>query len=94
MNDEQLSMSRLFASMILLGFVGLATVGAGVYTVSPIDVVPDFIPVAGQADDAGVLGAAAMMLYIAHKSGAFQHMDALLTALFKDDEVLDQNDKK
>ncbi|RJQ75758.1 DUF1232 domain-containing protein [Pseudonocardiaceae bacterium YIM PH 21723] len=28
---------------------------AVVYIVSPIDVIPDFIPVAGQADDAGVL---------------------------------------
>ncbi|WP_448377293.1 YkvA family protein [Fervidobacterium sp.] len=32
-----------------------AIIGALIYILSPVDAVPDFIPVAGQADDLGVL---------------------------------------
>ena len=35
-----------------------AIIGAIIYVVSPIDAVPDFIPVAGWLDDAGVVAAA------------------------------------
>ena len=33
---------------------GLA-IGALIYLISPLDVVPDFIPLAGLADDAGII---------------------------------------
>lgn len=39
---------------------------AGIYTVSPIDVVPDVLPVAGQTDDIFVIVAA--ILYIMYIS--------------------------
>lgn len=41
---------------------------AGIYTVSPIDVVPDVLPVAGQTDDIFVIFAAILyIMYISRK---------------------------
>jgi len=40
----------------------MAGVWAVLYFLSPLDAVPDFIPLLGMLDDAGVLGAAAVFL--------------------------------
>lgn len=40
----------------------LAGVGALAYTVMPLDVVPDVLPIVGWLDDVGVLGAATMFM--------------------------------
>jgi uncharacterized membrane protein YkvA (DUF1232 family) len=41
----------------------LAGLGALVYLFSPVDVVPDVIPLVGWLDDVGVVSAVAMFLY-------------------------------
>lgn len=42
---------------------------AGIYTVSPIDGIPDIVPVAGQADDIVVIAAAILyIIYISRKN--------------------------
>lgn len=60
MNEIQRRKRRINPKMIV------ATL-AGLYTVSPVDAIPDFIPVAGQLDDGmvillAVLAVCAMML--------------------------------
>ena len=47
---------------LLPAWVIAAIIGAIIYVVSPIDAVPDFIPVAGWLDDAGVVAAAVKAL--------------------------------
>jgi uncharacterized membrane protein YkvA (DUF1232 family) len=48
---------------------GLFAVGCGVYVISPLDIVPDVIPVIGWIDDAGaaVLGIGAAMAALTAK---------------------------
>ncbi len=41
----------------------LAAIGSLLYGVSPIDIVPDFIPVLGQLDDVAVIGLAGIVVY-------------------------------
>ncbi len=42
---------------------------AGIYTISPMDCVPDFVPVAGQADDILVIVVAILyIIYISRKN--------------------------
>lgn len=42
---------------------------AGIYTVSPIDGIPDIVPVAGQTDDIVVIAAAILyIIYISRKN--------------------------
>lgn len=40
----------------------LVLLGAGLYTVSPIDLMPDFIPILGWLDDVGVIAYAVSCL--------------------------------
>ena len=66
-----------------------ALAGLAAYLLSPIDLVPDFIPVAGQLDDAilvvivlrGVLRAAGPELVAEHWPGSERGLDLLLTAI-------------
>ncbi|MFZ4663571.1 MAG: YkvA family protein [Caldilineaceae bacterium] len=47
----------------------IAAIIAGLYTVSPIDVVPDIIPVLGQMDDAGVIALAVIAMLVMTLAG-------------------------
>ena len=42
----------------------LPMLATGAYTASPIDVVPDFIPLAGQADDMALIILACLMMLV------------------------------
>ena len=66
-------------------------VGALSYLIFPIDLIPDFIPVVGLADDASVI-AAAVYKVISHidddiKSKAKVKMNKLLGVKFNDEEI-------
>ena len=50
-----ISIMMAFVSTLLMGVMGGLVLGLGAYVVSPIDVVPDVIPVAGQIDDGGAV---------------------------------------
>ncbi len=60
MNDLQL-LVRLVKASINGAYTGFSVhrlvtiVAASLYLISPLDVIPDFIPVAGYADDAAVI---------------------------------------
>jgi len=66
-------------------------VGALSYLIFPLDLIPDFIPVVGLVDDAGVI-AAAVFKVISHidddiKSKAKLKMNTLLGVKFDDEEI-------
>ncbi len=48
----------------------IAAIIAGLYTISPIDAMPDFIPVLGQMDDAGVIALAVIAMLMMTLAGA------------------------
>ena len=54
--DKIQAMWRAFNSPATLTHIKALIIGSLIYAVSPLDVVPDFIPVVGLMDDAGVLG--------------------------------------
>lgn len=62
-DKEQVTM---LAAMFAAVASGLAALLFAAYAISPIDFVPDFLPVVGQADDIGFLLA---LLYGLQKSG-------------------------
>ena len=69
----------------------LIIVGALSYLIFPIDLIPDFIPVVGLADDASVI-AAAVFKVISHideniKNKAKVKMNKILGVNFDDDEI-------
>ena len=66
-------------------------VGALSYLIFPLDLIPDFIPVVGLVDDAGVI-AAAVFKVISHidddiKNKAKVKMNTLLGVKFDDEEI-------
>lgn len=64
-----ISIMMAFVSTLLMGVMGGLVLGLGAYVVSPIDVVPDVIPVAGQIDDGGAVIMMGALFYIMQKSG-------------------------
>lgn len=71
MNDEQkqIPAKMAFVSMLLSGGAVAVALATLAYVISPVDFVPDFIPVAGQADDAGAITFLLALLYGLQKSG-------------------------
>ncbi|WP_418634600.1 YkvA family protein [Segatella sp.] len=57
------------------------TVLAILYSISPIDVVPDFLPVAGWADDILVLGTSVLNLLQAYTRDSNEALSAILKTL-------------
>ena len=48
---------------------------AALYTVSPIDVMPDFIPLAGQVDDVGVILLAVLIMLAMSAAGVNRNQE-------------------
>lgn len=57
------------------GWVKVLIIGALGYFIFPLDAVPDFIPVAGMADDAGVIAAALAAIRFHIKEEHWQKAD-------------------
>lgn len=93
------SLSSLIGSVAALALMtGIAlgmALGAAAYVVSPVDIIPDFIPVAGQIDDVVVGGGGMAMiaaLYLAAKrTGLIDRAEAVALALVA--EVVDDDTK-
>jgi uncharacterized membrane protein YkvA (DUF1232 family) len=47
----------------------IAAIIAGLYTISPIDAMPDFVPILGQMDDAGVIALAVIAMLVMTLAG-------------------------
>lgn len=92
--EKRDSTATLIASLTgvaMLAGVGLAVVVlAGLYVLSPVDAIPDFIPVAGQMDDAAVGGSGlalvAALYYIGQKTGVLPRVMAIVDAILTDAE--------
>jgi len=82
--EKQISMQMAFVATALSSMATLFCLGLMAYVVWPIDVIPDFIPVAGQADDAGAIGMAAALMYGLQKSGILPVAMAVLREATKD----------
>lgn len=69
MKQQQVSMGAAFLSTLLMGIMGGMVLGLGAYVISPIDAIPDVIPIAGQVDDGGAVMLVGLLLYVMQKSG-------------------------
>jgi uncharacterized membrane protein YkvA (DUF1232 family) len=82
--DEFLTLGRLVAAYARgdyrdIPFDSLIVVIAGlVYVVSPIDLIPEFVPVAGYADDAVAIGFVIRQVH--HELAAFREWEARATS--------------
>lgn len=85
--DKQISMQMAFMATALSSITTLLCLALMAYVVWPIDVIPDFIPVAGQADDAGALGMVAVLMYGLQKSGILPVAMAVLREATADVEA-------
>lgn len=67
--DKEIPAKMAFVSMLFSGGAVAVALATLAYVVSPIDAIPDFIPVAGQADDVGAITFLLALLYGLQKSG-------------------------
>lgn len=55
-------LSRYFRDPEVPGWRKFLLLGAALYVVMPLDLIPDVVPILGWLDDVGVVGAAVMLL--------------------------------
>lgn len=93
MDDKQqtIGATKAFTSMIFGGLGGALIMAALAYIVSPVDAIPDVIPVVGWTDDGGAMAFVVALLYALQKSGVLGNVFEVYRAVRDDvDQTVDK----
>lgn len=92
MNDKQpIGATKAFSAMIFGGIGGAMIMAALAYIVSPVDAIPDVIPVVGWSDDGGAMAFIVALLYTLQKTGVLGNVFAVYRELRDDmDQTIDK----
>lgn len=92
MEDKQpIGAGKAFSAMLFGGLGGALIMAALAYIVSPVDAIPDVIPVVGWADDGGAMAFVAALLYTLQKTGVLGNVFEVYRELRDDmDQTIDK----